>query len=106
MSLLTNLPASLSELARLADEILHLSGDTAVDPSWYARRASLSAVYAATELYMTADASERFRDTERFLDNRLAEAEGLGRVVGNVGGYVGFWAGRGVDLVRSLGARV
>jgi len=48
MSLAGNLPTSISELAKLSDEIWYLAGDTSVDTAWYTKRASLSAVYATT----------------------------------------------------------
>lgn len=70
MSLAENIPASLKELAKLSDEIWFLAGDVSVDASWYTKRASLSALYAAAELYQTTDLSTEFRDTEAFLDRR------------------------------------
>ncbi|KAJ4332260.1 Ubiquinone biosynthesis protein coq9, mitochondrial, partial [Ascochyta clinopodiicola] len=54
------LPASLHELAALADEIWFLANDTSVDTSWYTKRATLSAIYSATEVFMTQDTSEGF----------------------------------------------
>jgi len=48
MSLARNIPTSISELAKLSDEIWYLAGDTSVDTAWYTKRASLSAVYAST----------------------------------------------------------
>ncbi|KAI9873185.1 MAG: Ubiquinone biosynthesis protein coq9, mitochondrial, partial [Watsoniomyces obsoletus] len=71
MSLLGNIPASLKELNALSDEIWYLAGDTTVDFSWYTKRASLSAIYACSELFMTTDASKDFAQTEEFLDRRL-----------------------------------
>ena len=48
MSLAGNIPTSISELAKLSDEIWYLAGDTSVDTAWYTKRASLSVVYAST----------------------------------------------------------
>ena len=48
MSLAGNIPTSISELAKLSDEIWYLAGDTSVDTAWYTKRASLSAIYAST----------------------------------------------------------
>ena len=48
MSLAGNIPASLSELAKLSDEIWFLAGDQSHDTTWYTKRATLSAVYAST----------------------------------------------------------
>ncbi|KAF0220146.1 MAG: hypothetical protein FD176_3397, partial [Rhodospirillaceae bacterium] len=50
---------------------------TSSDFSWYTRRATLTAVYAATLLYWLDDASEDCADTWAFLDRRLAD---VGRV--------------------------
>ncbi|KAK3689993.1 COQ9-domain-containing protein [Podospora appendiculata] len=100
------IPTSLAELAVLADEILYLAGDVAVDPTWYTKRASLSAIYAASELFMTNDSSTGFRDTRAFLGRRLGEAEELGGAVRSVGEWVGFNAKAGVNVLRSWGAPI
>ncbi|KAK5169165.1 Ubiquinone biosynthesis protein coq9, mitochondrial [Saxophila tyrrhenica] len=81
MSLADNIPASLRELGALADEMWFLAGDTSVDSSWYTKRASLSGVYAATEIFQTTDQSTEFRDTEQFLDRRLEELRTVGGTV-------------------------
>jgi ubiquinone biosynthesis protein COQ9 len=99
-------PASLEELARLADEIWFLAGDTSVDSSWYTKRASLSAIYAAAELYQTQDTSEGFKDTERFLDDRLEDLRKIGGTMGAVGEWAGFTAQSFVNVLRSKGMRI
>lgn len=106
MSLLENIPSSLKELNALSDEIWYLAGDTAVDFSWYTKRASLSAVYASSELFMTTDTSKDFAMTEEFLDRRLEGAQKLGGAVGGFTQYVGFWAGNSLNLARSWGMRI
>lgn len=106
MSLLGNIPASLKELSALSDEIWHLAGDTAVDPTWYTKRASLSAIYASSELFMTTDTSKDFALTEEFLDRRLEDVQKVGKTVGGLGEYVGFWANTGVNLARSWGMKI
>ncbi|CRK46727.1 hypothetical protein BN1723_007236 [Verticillium longisporum] len=85
-------PASLKELARLADDIWYLSGDTAVDPTWYTKRGSLATIYASSELFMTNDKSAGFADTREFLQSRLGEVKDAGSVLGAVGQWVGFTA--------------
>ena len=102
----SHIPASLAELARLADEIWFLAGDRSVDASWYSKRAGLAAVYAATELYMTTDSSARLEYTEEFLDRRLEELRGLGTAVEEVGGWLGFTARGVLNGLRSKGVRV
>ncbi|OAG36143.1 rpsU-divergently transcribed protein [Fonsecaea monophora] len=106
MSLLENIPASMKELQALSDEIWYLAGDTAVDFSWYTKRASLAAVYASSELFMTTDTSRDFSATEEFLDRRLGDVRLLGGTVGGMSEYLGFWASNSVNLARSWGMRV
>lgn len=106
MSLLENIPSSLKELNALSDEIWYLAGDTAVDFSWYTKRASLSAVYASSELFMTTDTSKDFVRTEEFLDRRLDGAQKAGSAVAGFTQYVGFWAGNSLNLARSWGMRI
>ncbi|KAF2206303.1 hypothetical protein CERZMDRAFT_53427 [Cercospora zeae-maydis SCOH1-5] len=106
MSLAENIPASLKELGLLSDEIWYLAGDTSVDTSWYTKRASLSAVYAATEMFQTKDQSTEFRDTEEFLERRLEEVRTVGGFLGGARTWVGFQAGAVVNLLRSKGMRV
>jgi ubiquinone biosynthesis protein COQ9 len=102
----TYVPASLAELARLADEIWFLAGDTSVDSSWYTKRASLSAIYSASEVFMTQDTSTDFRDTEKFLDDRLEDVGKLGGIVGGLGEWVGYTGHSVVNVLRSKGARI
>ena len=106
MSLLGNIPASLQELHALSDEIWYLAGDTSVDTSWYTKRASLAALYASSELFMTTDTSKDFRDTEEFVERRLEDIQNLGGKVGHLGQFVGFWAGSSINLARSWGMRI
>lgn len=96
-------PASLAELHRLSDEIWYLAGDTAVDTSWYTKRASLSAVYSSTELYQTQDDSPGLVDTERFLDSRLKDAQSVGGTVGAVGQWLGYTGHSFLNVARSRG---
>ena len=99
--------ASLAELGRLADEILFLAGDTTVDTGWYSKRAALSAIYSATEVYMaTTDTSENFVDTERFLDRQLERARTVGYAMGSVREWIGFSALSTVNVLRSKGVRI
>jgi ubiquinone biosynthesis protein COQ9 len=102
----TYIPPSLAELWRLSDEIWFLAGDTSVDTSWYTKRASLATIYAAAEVFMTQDTSEDFRDTERFLDERLADLRAVGGTVGAVGEWVGYTGRSAVNVLRSKGVRI
>ncbi|MGH7057423.1 MAG: COQ9 family protein [Acetobacteraceae bacterium] len=66
--------------ARTADSIWHAAGDRATDFSWYTKRASLSAIYAATLLYWLGDESDEDAASLAFLDHRLAGVAAIGRI--------------------------
>jgi ubiquinone biosynthesis protein COQ9 len=102
----TYVPTSLAELARLADEIWFLAGDQSVDSSWYTKRASLSTIYSATEVYMTQDASTNFTETEQFLDNRLEDLMKVGGFMGALSEWVNYTGHSTVNVLRSKGIRV
>ncbi|KAF2115282.1 COQ9-domain-containing protein [Lophiotrema nucula] len=102
----TYIPPSLAELARLADEIWFLAGDTSVDTSWYTKRATLSAIYSATEVFMTQDKSSNFKETEEFLDARLEDNMKLGKAVGGFAAWADFTAHSAVNVLRSKGMRI
>lgn len=99
-------PTSLQELAKLADEIWFLVGDKSVDPSWYTKRASLSAIYASTELFMTTDTSKDFLETRKFLRRRLADVHKVGGTFRSLGQWAGFTASAGLNVLRSKGVRI
>ncbi|RYN45596.1 hypothetical protein AA0117_g10006 [Alternaria alternata] len=102
----TYVPASLAELARLADEVWFLSGDQSVDSSWYTKRATLSAIYSSTEMYMTQDKSANFVETEQFLDNRLQDLTKVGGFMGGLGEWLNYTGHSAVNVLRSKGARI
>ncbi len=102
----SHLPTALSELSSLSDEIWFLSGDTSVDTSWYTKRASLSGIYAATELFMTTDKSPNFRDTKLFLDRRFMDIQIAGGTMGSMAQWAGFTACAGLNILRSKGVRI
>ncbi|CAN8104976.1 unnamed protein product [Discula destructiva] len=106
MAQTSHVPESIKELAKLSDEIWYLAGDTAVDPSWYTKRASLSAVYASTELFMTTDRSRDFVNTKDFLRRRLHEVQGVGGTLRSVSQWVGFTASAGLNVLRSKGVPI
>ncbi|MCJ1227245.1 Ubiquinone biosynthesis protein coq9, mitochondrial [Toensbergia leucococca] len=102
----TNISTSLAELARLSDEIWFLTGDVSVDTSWYTKRASLSAIYSSTEIFMTQDTSTKYVETERFLDRRLAEAKVVGSSIRGLGEWAGFTGHSVINILRSKGVRI
>lgn len=99
-------PASLSELANLADEIWFLAGDKSVDSSWYTKRATLSTIYSTTEVYMTQDKSASFTDTEQFLDNRMEDLQRVGGFMGALGQWINYTGHSTVNVLRSKGVRI
>jgi ubiquinone biosynthesis protein COQ9 len=106
MALPNNLSISLQELASLCDDIWFLSGDKSVDFSWYTKRASVSTIYAAAELFMTTDKSEGFQDTKAFLGRRFEDSRYLKSTVGNLGEWTRFTARAIINVLRSKDFRV
>ncbi|PNS17812.1 Ubiquinone biosynthesis protein coq9, mitochondrial [Sphaceloma murrayae] len=106
MSLAENIPASVRELGLLSDEMWYLAGDKSVDGSWYSKRATLGAVYAAAEVFQTQDQSTEYKDTREFVGRRLEEVRVLGGAVRNVGEWMGFQGTAAVNLARSMGMRI
>lgn len=99
----THTALGVRELALLVDEILFLAGSKAVTSAWYTDRAGLAAVYASAEMYMTTDASQRFQETDRFVERRLQEAERVKNGVGMLGTWVNGQFGGLLDGLRSKG---
>jgi ubiquinone biosynthesis protein COQ9 len=60
------------------DGIWYAVGDRATDFSFYTKRATLAAIYAATLLYWLEDHSPGSADTRAFLDRCLADVARLG----------------------------
>jgi len=106
MSLSGNIPTSLKELSLLADELVYLSGDVRVDGSWYAHRAGVAGVYAASELFMSQDKSPGFVETERFVGRRLYGMDQAAYAVGSVSEWLGGSAIGAVNVARSFGVRI
>ncbi|KAI9811014.1 MAG: Ubiquinone biosynthesis protein coq9, mitochondrial [Phylliscum demangeonii] len=97
---------SLAELARLSDEIWYLAGDRRLDSSWYTKRASLSAIYASAELYMTQDSSPQFAATREFVDRRMQAAQRLGTGVTGLADWLSFSGHAVTNVLRSKGAAI
>ena len=97
---------SVAELGKLSDEIWFLAGDTSVDTSWYTKRGTLAALYAAAELYQTQDLSPKFTDTERFVDSRLVDLKRVGDSITSVTEWAGFTAHSMINVLRSKGLRI
>ncbi|HXO90232.1 MAG TPA: COQ9 family protein [Stellaceae bacterium] len=82
LSLLTlpqHMPLGLRLLYETVDAAWYGARDRATDFSFYTKRLTLAAIYAATLLYWLEDRSPDFAETRAFLDRRLAEVAVLGR---------------------------
>lgn len=79
LSLPWNLPAALRASACTASALWYAAGDTSTDFSWYTRRASLGAIYAATLAWWMRDDDPDLADTLAFLDRRLGDLARLQR---------------------------
>jgi ubiquinone biosynthesis protein COQ9 len=78
-------PLAMHLLYETVDGIWYAAGDRATDFSFYSKRLSLAAIWAATVLYWLDDRSEGFADTRAFVDRRLADADRVGRVGRDLG---------------------
>ena len=74
-----NAGLALETTARTASAIWYAAGDTSADFSWYTRRASLGAIYAATLAYWLRDDDPDTRGAMAFFDRRLADLARLQR---------------------------
>jgi len=72
-------PLGLRLLYETVDAAWYGAGDSATDFSFYTKRVTLAAIYAATWLYWLEDSSRDFADTRAFLDRRLAAVAVIGR---------------------------
>ncbi|EQC42336.1 hypothetical protein SDRG_00075 [Saprolegnia diclina VS20] len=84
-----NAPTTMKKLAQASDDIWFFAGDRSTDLSWYTKRAVLTGIYTATELFMLTDTSPNHEDTWCFLDRRVEEAIALGEVPQNAGDIAG-----------------
>jgi len=72
-------PLGLRLLYETVDGIWYAAGDRATDFSFYTKRVTLAAIYAATLLYWLEDRSPDFSDTRAFLERRLSEVAAIGK---------------------------
>jgi ubiquinone biosynthesis protein COQ9 len=80
LALPTHAPLALRLLYETVDAMWYAAGDASTDFSFYTKRASLAALWAATVLYWLEDRSEDFVETRAFVDRRLADLGRIGRV--------------------------
>ena len=73
------MPLALRLLYETADGIWYAAGDGATDFSFYTKRVTLAAIYAATVLFWLEDRSPGFADTRDFIERRLVEIARIGQ---------------------------
>lgn len=64
---------TMHRIHKISDHLWFVAGDSSTDLNWYTKRAYLSSVFVATELYFIQDKSEDYADSYEFLHNRLNE---------------------------------
>ncbi|KAJ6189540.1 hypothetical protein N7519_004448 [Penicillium mononematosum] len=106
MSLLANIPLSLTELHALASDILTLSGDDAVDATWYTRRLAVSAIYASADVVMTRDPTPDLVETEAFVERRFEDRKAIADKLTGIGQCAGFGWNTAIGLGRSWGLKI
>ncbi|KAJ5231006.1 hypothetical protein N7489_011714 [Penicillium chrysogenum] len=106
MSLLSNIPLSLTELHALASDILTLSGDASVDAAWYTRRLAVSAIYASAEVVMTRDPTPDLSETAAFVERRFEDRQAIADKLTGLGQCAGFGWNTAVGLGRSWGLKI
>jgi ubiquinone biosynthesis protein COQ9 len=79
LALPRNAPLGLRLLYETVDGIWYAAGDRTTDFSFYTKRATLAAIYAATLFYWLEDSSSDFSDTRAFLRRRLASVASIGK---------------------------
>lgn len=67
-----------------ADKIWSWAGDTATDYNHYTKRGLLSGVIGSTTLYWLNDQSDGHADSRAFLDRRIENVMGIGKIVGKL----------------------
>jgi ubiquinone biosynthesis protein COQ9 len=84
LALPQNAPLGLRLLYETVDAMWYAAGDSATDFSFYTKRLSLAAIWAATVLYWLEDRSEDVIETRAFVARRLADLARIGRVRGGL----------------------
>lgn len=69
---------------KTADAIWGWAGDTATDYNRYTKRGLLSGVLTATTLFWLTDRSPQSQDSWAFLDRRIENVMGIGKIVGRL----------------------
>jgi ubiquinone biosynthesis protein COQ9 len=79
LALPTHAALGLRLLYETVDAMWYAAGDSTTDFSFYTKRLTLAAIWAATVLYWLEDRSEDFVETRAFVARRLADLARIGR---------------------------
>ncbi len=89
-------------LVRTTDAIWRAVGDQSLDFSWYTKRASLGAIYAATVLVWLQDESEGSAETWAFLGRRLKDIATFGKTKARAQAATQSLATNGFSVARAV----
>ncbi|EKM58482.1 uncharacterized protein PHACADRAFT_89589, partial [Phanerochaete carnosa HHB-10118-sp] len=90
---------ALKHTTSIADDACAVTGDKAVGTEWYARRASLAAVYAAAELHQIQSP----HTVDAFLDDLLARSSQLKGAVDDTVQFASYIASSWKGILKSRG---
>ncbi|KJA14694.1 hypothetical protein HYPSUDRAFT_72425 [Hypholoma sublateritium FD-334 SS-4] len=89
----------LEHAARIADRACYTTGDRSLQLEWYAKRASVAAVYAAAELHQLTSP----HTTYAFLDSLLDSTSNIKATLGEVGLYSEYVFKSWKGIIKSSG---
>ncbi|KAF8910574.1 hypothetical protein CPB84DRAFT_1764021 [Gymnopilus junonius] len=90
---------ALKHAASIADEACYATGDQSLQLEWYARRASVAAIYAASELHQLASPNTAYS----FLDSLLDTSSSLRKSVNDIGLYSEYIFRSWKGIIKSSG---
>lgn len=101
-----HLPTALKLTAQMVDDMWLYAGDTTdtTDLNYYSKRAILTGVYGATEIFMLQDQSQDYQSTLAFLDRRLLDVAKLGKATAEFKNATPFLKGAFTTLKNIVGA--
>ncbi|KAK6198555.1 COQ9-domain-containing protein [Scheffersomyces amazonensis] len=96
-----NITKSMEELHNLSDDIAFYAGDESNDFAWYSKRMGISTIYVTSELYQLTDTSSNFKNTKKFVDEKVSHFQGLGSAYNDVEQWSAFNAISLINLIKS-----
>lgn len=95
-------PSSSKLLSDISDELWYLAGDRSTDTTWYTRRGSLIAVYAACEIFQSKDSSHGFRDTKALIKNLISKLENVAYAENSIVEWIEFNTRGAFNVLKTL----